>query len=568
MLKGPLFAAILARAPVWGLDYGRPLVQTSAPAAVQCSMNLKLGLALLCGSLAAHSAAAYAAPSTVQSDKIQPVQAQKPVTPPGSVDNPHNPHSTPTATSPTSTSTSPAASSGGSTTRRRTTTRPRKRASTHTGTGTVHSSPAVSSSSGSGSTSASTPSAGSKRPRAKKRRHKPVPAVPVRKPQPPVAPDKSVITRTVHKIDRALPGWLKPLLAIVAAALLALLGNAVLAARRGRKLRSQRSELLEEIGILQATLLPEVPEEIAGLALSVAYSPAEGPAAGGDFYDAFPLTDGRAAVIVGDISGHGKRALEHTSLLRYTLRAYLGAGFEPRHALAVAERVLDDDLRGDFATVIVAVFDPDEGAFTYASAGHPPPIVLSTGTFEPITACASPPIGTQLPTGRRQTTLRLPGPATVCLFTDGLVEGRKDGAMLGQERLTELLTTPPTGLSAEQLLRRVVDEIDQASDDMAVCIVGVPAPAGAEPFRLEELEVEAGEIGHPSVRHFLDACELEPAQEASAVASLKTVAGEFGTAVLRVRSGTGVADAKVLAPQASVMDGPSFPEGASFAVEA
>jgi serine phosphatase RsbU (regulator of sigma subunit) len=392
--------------------------------------------------------------------------------------------------------------------------------------------------------------------------------VPLRKPQPPVPQDKSVITRTVHTIDKALPAWLKPLLAIVAAALLVLLANAVLAARRGRRLRRQRSELLEEIGILQATLLPEVPDELAGLALSVAYSPAEGPAAGGDFYDAFPLTDGRAAVIVGDISGHGKRALEHTSLLRYTLRAYLGAGFEPRQALAVAERVLDDDLRGDFATVIVAVFDPDEGAFTYASAGHPPPIVLSTGTFEPITACASPPIGAQLPTGRRQTTLRLPGPATVCFFTDGLVEGRKEGVMLGQERLTELLTTPPTGLSAEELLRQVVHEIDQASDDMAVCIVGVPAPAGADPFRLEELEVEAGEIDHPSVRHFLDACELEPAQEASAVASLRTVAGEFGTAVLRVRSGTGETDVKVLAPQASVMNGPPFPEGASFAVEA
>jgi serine phosphatase RsbU (regulator of sigma subunit) len=529
-------------------------------------MNLKLGLALICV-YAAHSAAAYAAPaSAAQTDKSQPPQSQKPATPPGSVNNPHNPHSTPPATTPTNTGTT--APSSGSTTRRRTTTRSRKAASTGSGTRTVRPSPAVNGSAGSGGTTASAPSAGSKRPHAKKRHHEPAPAVPLRRPQPPVAQHRSVITRTVHRIDRALPGWLEPLLAVAAVALLALLGNAVLAARRARKLRRQRSELLEEIGILQATLLPEVPDEIAGLALSVAYSPAEGPAAGGDFYDAFPLTDGRAAVIVGDISGHGKLALEHTSLLRYTLRAYLGAGFEPRQALALAQRVLDDDLRGDFATVIVAVFDPGEGAFTYASAGHPPPIVLSTGTFEPITACASPPIGAQLPTGRRQTSLRLPGPATVCFYTDGLVEGRKDGVMLGNERLTELLTTPPTGLSAEELLRRVVDEIDQVSDDMAVCIVGVPAPAGADPFRLEELEVEAGELDHPSARHFIDACELEPPREADVVASLKTVAGEFGTAVLRVRSGTGETDVKVLAPQASVIDRAPFPEGASFAVEA
>jgi serine phosphatase RsbU (regulator of sigma subunit) len=533
-------------------------------------MNLKLGLALLCASVAAHSAASYAAPAQgASTDKSQPPQSQKPATPPGSVDNPHNPHSTPPATTPTNTSTT--APSSGSTTRRRTTTRTRKPVSSGSGTGTARSSPAVSGSAGSAGTSARAPSGGStqrSRKHAKKRHHKPAPVVPLHKPQPAAEQERSVITRTVHQIDRALPAWLKPVLAIAALALLALLGHSVLAARRGRKLRRQRSQLLEEVGILQATLLPEVPHELAGLALSVAYSPAEGPAAGGDFYDAFPLTDGRAAVIVGDISGHGKRALEHTSLLRYTLRAYLGAGFEPRQALAVAERVLDDDLHGDFATVIVAVFDPDEGVFTYASAGHPPPIVLGTGTFEPITACASPPIGAQLPTGRRQTTVRLPGPATVCFFTDGLVEGRKEGAMLGKERLTELLTTPPTGLSADELLRGVVDEIDQASDDMAVCIVGVPAPAVADPFRLEELEVEAGEVNHPSLRRFIDACELEPTREASAVASLKTVAGEFGAAVLKVRFGSAETVVTVMAPPASAKDRPTFPESASFAVEA
>jgi serine phosphatase RsbU (regulator of sigma subunit) len=526
-------------------------------------MKIKLGLALLSAFLAGHSLPALAAPpGATRTAQSAPAQSNKPPAPPGSLNNPHNPHSTPSA--PT-TNTTPASAPSG-TSGHRTTRRARRSGSTarsrHAGapaaarTGSIHS-------------GASVPGAGSsRRPagRAKKPRHRPVAAAPRKGRKPSSNHGKSVITRTVHEIDKALPTWLKPLLAAAALLLLVLLVNAVLAARRSRRLRRQRAQLLEEVGILQATLLPDVPGELAGLALSVAYSPAEGPAAGGDFYDAFPLVDGRAAVIVGDISGHGKLALEHTSLLRYTLRAYLGAGFEPRRALDVAGRVLEHDLHGDFATVIAAVFDPADGVFTYASAGHPPPIVLGTGAFEAITACASPPIGAHLPTGRRQTTLRLAGPATLCFFTDGLVEGRKDGLMLGKERLTELLTTPPSGLAAGELLRRVVEEIDQVSDDMAVCIVGLPADAGAEPFRLEELEIEAGDLEHSSVRRFLDACDVDPGRATRALTSLRTVAGEFGTAVLRVRLGSEATTVEVVPPPVSRSEEPPFAEGASFAV--
>jgi serine phosphatase RsbU (regulator of sigma subunit) len=491
-----------------------------------------------------------------------PPQAQKPATPPGSVNNPRNPHSTPSA---------PAAGGNAGTTRRSTTRRRPRRTGSNRSVTRAAPRNAGSTTAGNGaSATRSTGSAARPRParhrRAKRkhaaRRHR---AALVGPPQP-QSEQTSVITRTVHQIDKVLPGWLKPLLAIALLVILGLAVNSLIAIRRGRKLRRQRAKLLEEIGLLQAALLPEVPDEVAGLALSVAYAPAEGPAAGGDFYDVFELTDGRAAVIVGDISGHGKRALEHTSLLRYTLRAYLGAGFEPRRALEVAEDVLGSDLSGDFATVIVAVYDPDTSLLTYASAGHPPPIVLGTGTFEPITVCSSPPVGADLPTGTRQTTVCLPGAACLCFFTDGLVEGRRDGRMLGRERLTELLTTPPSGLSADELLRRVRLEIDEVSDDMAVCIVSVPAHAAEPAFRLEELELDSVDFARPHVERFLEACGVDGERAEETLAALSAIAGEFGSALLRVRIEPQRTSAEVVAIAEPAPAAQALPAGASITI--
>ncbi|HEY6593527.1 MAG TPA: SpoIIE family protein phosphatase, partial [Asanoa sp.] len=155
-------------------------------------------------------------------------------------------------------------------------------------------------------------------------------------------PDEAKTTKTGPPIIRSVPQFvnqvpvaLKGALA-VAGVLAALLGFAALMTMlRNRSLDRQRRELLQEVGLLQSALLPPVPDRVGGLRTSVAYRPADGPGAGGDFYDVLPLPGGRVGFILGDVSGHGRGALARTAFMRYTLRAYLEAGLEPRVALQV-----------------------------------------------------------------------------------------------------------------------------------------------------------------------------------------------------------------------------------------
>jgi hypothetical protein len=279
---------------------------------------------------------------------------------------------------------------------------------------------------------------------------------------------RPLVPGAIGEVVDALPRWM--LVGFLGFGLIAMLMaiNAYFSGRRARALGAQRAALLDDVGLLQTALLAPVPAHAGDARVSVAYRPAAGPAAGGDFYDVIALGPGRTALLLGDVSGHGREALRHAALVRYTVRTFLAAGDDPADALARADDCLDSDLDGNFATVIAAVYDHETHALRYAKAGHHPPVILGT-RHDPDAEPVAPPLGAGLRIRPQPCELTLAPGSTVCLFTDGLIEARRDGALLGRDTLVELLDDGrPDG---PELLDRVVERADEVSDDLAVCVL-------------------------------------------------------------------------------------------------
>ncbi|MGN6372394.1 MAG: PP2C family protein-serine/threonine phosphatase [Solirubrobacteraceae bacterium] len=359
-------------------------------------------------------------------------------------------------------------------------------------------------------------------------------ARPARRPQP--ASQLEPIVKTITKIVGVVPLVVRVLIGALLALALALGVRSRLAALRSRRLERQRAQLLQDVGLLQAALLPVSPARIGPVETSVAYTPADGPAAGGDFYDVFALDDGTLGVIVGDVSGHGRQALPHTALLRFTLRAYLEAGLSPREVLRTAGTVLERQLGASFATVVAATYHPRERTLAYASAGHPPPVVAGGGVaLVPVTVSASPPIGTGMRTGARQTVVSVPGAARVCFHTDGLTEARVGSELFGTERLTRAVQELDPGSGASTLLERVVEQTDARPDDMAACLLAIDGAHQSPHVLVEQLQLGPEDADGRRLRRFLAACGVDAAQVAKLTSEARACMEHADAVLLEVR---------------------------------
>ncbi|WP_327167263.1 PP2C family protein-serine/threonine phosphatase [Streptomyces subrutilus] len=249
--------------------------------------------------------------------------------------------------------------------------------------------------------------------------------------------------------------------------------------------RERRADAERLARTLQRTLLPPALPTVPGLHAAAAYHPASVDEIGGDFYDLFPLDDGRWAFFLGDVCGKGAEAAALTSLTRYTLRAAAIYDPDPCTALANLDAVLKGEYQGDtprFCTAVFGVLDAaSDGSFTVtlAGGGHPPTLaVRADGTVEPVSTAGGQLIGLLPDPHFVQATTRLAPGDALLLYTDGLIEARTaDGSMLGEEGLARHLTGH-AARGADGLLATVhklfTDLGSGVSDDTALLALSVP----------------------------------------------------------------------------------------------
>ncbi|MEU1406755.1 SpoIIE family protein phosphatase [Streptomyces sp. NPDC005728] len=246
------------------------------------------------------------------------------------------------------------------------------------------------------------------------------------------------------------------------------------------RLYSERTAISQS---LQRSLLPPGLPNIDGVEVEVIYRAAgEGNEVGGDFYDLFPIGNGAYGFAIGDVCGTGPNAAAVTGLARHALRLLAREGLS---GPAVLERlnsaILDEGDRSRFLTLLYGELrpQPDGSAeLKVVCAGHPLPLRLRQDGTVVTAAEPQPLLGVIEDLELYEETVTLdPGDVLLCV-TDGVTERREGTRMLGDDGLTDVLTTC-TGLTAGAVAARIMRAVerfasDAPSDDMAILAMRVP----------------------------------------------------------------------------------------------
>jgi serine phosphatase RsbU (regulator of sigma subunit)/PAS domain-containing protein len=237
---------------------------------------------------------------------------------------------------------------------------------------------------------------------------------------------------------------------------------------------------------LQASLLPRELPQVPGLELAGRLEAgAQGVEVGGDFYDAFAISEDAWGVAIGDVCGKGVDAAALTALARHTIRAAAHAEPSPAAVLGALNRaVLDESLPGQFLTAIFARITPLAGGgvrVTAACGGHPPPAVIDARGEPRELNCTGTLLGVVDDPQFADCAVDLHPGDTLLLYTDGLTEAGAPQHTLSTGEVAALLAKvrrDTAALTAQGALASALQASGGAArDDIAVLVVQVTEPA-------------------------------------------------------------------------------------------
>jgi phosphoserine phosphatase RsbU/P len=214
-------------------------------------------------------------------------------------------------------------------------------------------------------------------------------------------------------------------------------------------------ELAHEV---QQGFLPHQPPALDGYAFFDYYQPANH--VGGDYYDYIYLPDGRVAIVVADVVGHGVAAALLMAKLSAETRYCLASQPDAAKALTELNRRFCGPRTDRFVTIVMAILDPKQHTVTIVNGGHMSPLWRDSAgeLVEAGDEIASVPIGIMEEMQYEQASIQLQPGDVLMLYTDGINEAMDaSDEIYGTDRLRNILIELPGGIDG--CGRRLIDDV-------------------------------------------------------------------------------------------------------------
>lgn len=237
---------------------------------------------------------------------------------------------------------------------------------------------------------------------------------------------------------------------------------------------------LKVVADLQRSLLPTELPQVEGLDLAAYYQTST--QAGGDYYDFFPLEDGRIGMLIADVSGHGSPAAVMMAVTHAIAHTRDGEPAPPCEVLSfinnrLAARYTNN---GTFVTAFYAIYDARDRSLRYSNAGHNPPVVRKCDGSPTVRLDTDHglPLGIDSDERYVDAIVHLSPGDVLMIYTDGITEARResDGEMFGLERLEKVLCACAADARAvvDSTVKAVNDFTDFApANDDRTLVVGL-----------------------------------------------------------------------------------------------
>ena len=201
---------------------------------------------------------------------------------------------------------------------------------------------------------------------------------------------------------------------------------------------------LQVVGDIQRSLLPAQLPDIPTMKLAAHYQTSR--RAGGDYYDFFPLSDGRWGILIADVSGHGTPAAVMMAVTHSIAHMYPGASAPPSDMLNFVSRHLAAryvQSADSFVTAFYSIYDPRTRELAYSSAGHNPPRLkrCAGGAITALDGARTYPLGVSDEIAYEDAVVQLQRGDQIVFYTDGITEATdRSGRQFGINGLDAVLT--------------------------------------------------------------------------------------------------------------------------------